>query len=170
MIEDVYQGLYARHADSKYVTSRMLDQPLSKKESNFSLEFKVMQEGGQSCGDAAISLFGNEHHTSEGSRLKQNRLTVESPYVLRFGTRKCKSIAYFQVAFRSALDGQMRELSDLVFAPLDRGQHTYRLNWTAMSDNHEILQENHLVSAGKISEDFQVVGKSEKDIFDHVSE
>lgn len=66
MVEDSEMGLYANNANSKFAASRMLDKPLKKTtDQEFSLEFKVLQEEGQVCGDAQISLFGNNDHLNE---------------------------------------------------------------------------------------------------------
>ena len=86
-------GLYTRKASSKYLTCRLLDEPLHTEKGNFVVEFKVTQEEGQLCGDAQISLFGNTAENSED--FKTNRLTMDSPRLLRFGTHHCKNIAYF---------------------------------------------------------------------------
>lgn len=66
MVEDSDMGLYANYPNSKFAASRMLDKPLNKTtDQEFSLEFKVLQEEGQVCGDAQISLFGNNDHLNQ---------------------------------------------------------------------------------------------------------
>ena len=42
----------------------------------------------------------------------------------------------------------------MIVAPLDREEHTYRLDWTASSDSYTIKQDGELYALGVISQDF----------------
>eukprot|EP00353_Schmidingerella_taraikaensis_P007011 CAMPEP_0185575220 /NCGR_PEP_ID=MMETSP0434-20130131/6473_1 /TAXON_ID=626734 ORGANISM="Favella taraikaensis, Strain Fe Narragansett Bay" /NCGR_SAMPLE_ID=MMETSP0434 /ASSEMBLY_ACC=CAM_ASM_000379 /LENGTH=103 /DNA_ID=CAMNT_0028192033 /DNA_START=407 /DNA_END=718 /DNA_ORIENTATION=+ len=63
-------------------------------------------------------------------------------------------MANYQLEFTSKLDGQVHELERRIAAPIDRNQHTYRLNWNAAQDSYEIEQDGELYSFGSISVDF----------------
>ena len=88
------------------------------------------------------------------SEFMQNRLTLDSPRVLRFGTRHCGNMAQIQIEFVSMLDGKRHELGRRVAAPVDKNQHTYRLNWASKEDSYTIVQDGELLVEGTISEDF----------------
>ena len=53
------------------------------------------------------------------SKFMQNRLTQNSPRVLRFGTRHCENMAQIQIEFVSKLDGKRHELERRIAAPVD---------------------------------------------------
>ena len=108
----------------------------------------MLKEDGQACGDSKVSLFGNNNHMSVSeiekleltqSEFRQNRLTTMTPNVLSFGTHHCHSIAYYQVDFVSAKDNKRHELMKKVAAPIDKRQHTYRLQWQSDSDLYQIM-------------------------------
>ena len=88
------------------------------------------------------------------SEFRQNRLTTMTPNVLSFGTHHCHSIAYYQVDFVSAKDNKRHELMKKVAAPIDKRQHTYRLQWQSDSDLYQIMQDGEVVVSGSIYEDF----------------
>jgi len=50
----------------------------------------------------------------------QNRLKLDSPFLLRFGTRQCGNLAFYLIEFESAQDDKRHEMSRMISAPLDR--------------------------------------------------
>lgn len=57
---------------------------------------------------------------------------------MRFGTRQCGNMVYYQIEF-VGVDGKKHVLERRIAAPIDRIQHTYRLNWKASEDAFEIV-------------------------------
>ena len=94
--EDSYFGLYAAEDKAEFAISSMLWDKLDHNGGSkiISVEFKALQEENQVCGDAQVSLFGNQHH-GDSEIFLQNRLTLDSPFLLRFGTRQCGNMAYY---------------------------------------------------------------------------
>ena len=79
---------------------------------------------------------------------------MDSPFLLRFGTRQCGNMAHYQIEFVSKSDGLKHKLLKRIPAPVDPKQHMYTLIWNAEEDSYEIEQDGELYHLGVISTDF----------------
>ena len=84
----------------------------------------------------------------------QKELTQTTPRVMRFGTRHCKNVSFYEISFTSMLDHKTHTFERAVIAPVDFEQHTFRLDWDSESDTYKIVQDGEVISFGYISQDF----------------
>ena len=146
-------GLFAGKANSQYGISSPLKAPLDLQEvrdgAMLSLQFDMVQEESQVCGDYQIKLFGNGE-----SGFKPEEMSIETPSLLRFGARYCEAVSNIEIAFVSLSDGNVHAFKPNIALPNDEQPHTYRLDWSASSDSYAVFIDSTNYKSGKITEDF----------------